>query len=379
MNYKHSIFIFFLQVAGFCCNAQNKAIILEFTHQTDTPVAFPNYFEDTEWTQHVVGHVKNWVSATFKASVVDVRKKNPITFVPYQVLQNTPLSITKTDYNLAIGIHSSLVSGLTSSKLAPHEGRLRMEVAVYNDRQKKIFKNKIKVDFTIIKDTSFYQEAWLSKEEFQEFYFHCVKMALRQDFIKKGYTFQQMPQKEYKLFVQQAHRLELKRRNRGRFEVLGEVPEVIELKFSAPSQREKEYSRVATVENTINQKSYRIKAILKSNYHPVDVKVYFSQKQQSIGVLQGDKTLEVTQLYGEIQGDDLVFTRNLDSQFVKIESNGVLWAMMDHKGGRIEDSARYLLYLLPSLTQMQKAKVLDLLMAETAYNAIIKYYEIETK
>ncbi|NJL14796.1 MAG: hypothetical protein HC913_18550 [Microscillaceae bacterium] len=105
-------FILFVSQLVFQVSAQNTtlALMARFEHQSEAPLAFPNYFEEALWTNSLMDKIKAWSRQQFNISELDYKRKDLVNFVPGLRQPAELRSIQQTGYDLALSVVSQLRS-----------------------------------------------------------------------------------------------------------------------------------------------------------------------------------------------------------------------------------------------------------------------------
>ncbi|MDX2302694.1 MAG: hypothetical protein NW226_07830 [Microscillaceae bacterium] len=379
---KIKIFSTFCVLLGTISNVvlsqNNSVIVAQWEHQTDTHIAYPDYFQDQAFTDSLKLQISDWLRENYAASTTDFKKRNPVSFVVVISPPSEPRSIEHTVYDLSLGIVSTLESGLTYDRYKPEEGLLKFDVWLLDRKGRKIFKNKTAVRFVIARKPSNPNEVYLSREDFYELYKAGIRAALNIQPTKKMHVFQQPDHEVYNQLISQSEPLGFYRVNRGVFEIRGaENPLSFRLDLEVPLVRRDTFSRTAEFINPFNQETYWMEASLISNQaHRMRAKINTNSEMVA---LEGFRTSEQFVLEANVKGNAWQMSRNLFSNLIKIQKYGSVLALLIYEGGDPSYDAHYGLYFSSRCTTLDKVTALNLIGMEALVQTVQKFYEAETR
>ncbi|NJO01692.1 MAG: hypothetical protein HC880_08370 [Bacteroidia bacterium] len=183
-------------------------MIVQFEHQTNAPVAYPNYFKSKTWTDSLLALTENWLHTQFNASVVDYKKLEPISFVPIIDYERPIRSIRSTAYDLALSIVSRLEAEGGETNPDASQAIFRVDVQLLDKDQRVIYKNKLKVPVQIAEDADFPGEVYLPGPDFRQIYEEALRAALYGEAKPQAYRFEQASHNSLQAFLEQAARLD---------------------------------------------------------------------------------------------------------------------------------------------------------------------------
>jgi hypothetical protein len=372
-------------ILGFICPilsiAQNKALIARFEHQCTMPLAYPDYFQNKLFTDSLLKITSNWVKSSFRASSVDYKRRNPITYMPGIMEYSAMRSIASTDFDLAISIVSTLLTENEIRKLPKNSSQLVIQVEVTDRNERKLYRNKAKIDLVIAESSSFYNERKIGETDFQNLYFDALNIALGLGGKAKSYAFQQPDDPMIVSFLEYADKFNFQILNRGAFEWQEAIgTRQVSLKLGTPLfvKEENRFERSATFTNPYQQKDYQLNAMLNSKLSD-RVTLHFYQQEVVTAILKSNESREEFQISGKIDDDKILLTRNLKTNFVKIFFNDDLKALLVYQEGKPDYDAKYDLYLSRQASVELRSELASVLLGEMLMQALRKFYELESK
>jgi hypothetical protein len=386
LNYKPLLINYLAFFLGFICPsfslAQNKALIARFEHQCTMPLAYPDYFQNKLFADSLLKITSNWTKSRFQAASVDYKRRNPITYMP-GIMEYSPVrSIANTDFDLAISIVSTLLTENEIRKLPKNSAQLIIQVEVTDRNERKLYRNKAKVELVIAENANFYSERKISEANFQELYFDALQTALGLGGkAKKSYAFKQPDDESIASFLEYADQFNFQVLNRGAFEWQEAIgSRQVSLKLGTPLfvAEENRYERSATFTNPYQQKEYQLNAMLTSKLSD-RVTLYFYQQEVVTAILKSNESREEFQVSGKMDDDKILLTRNLKTNLVKIFLNDDLKALLVYQEGKPDSDAKYNLYLSRQASVELRSELASVLLGELLMQALRKYYELETK
>jgi hypothetical protein len=355
------------------------ALMVEFTHQTTTPEAYPNYFQTAQQTDSLMAITKKWIQKTFGATTVDYKLKNPINFQPYMGENRQVRSIAHTYYDFAVSIISTLESGIDAKKMKSNEGTLSFKVEVMGKDGQNLFRNQVKIAFKIIQNDSLDSEIMISATDFSNMYLQGLQSVFKQTPKPKPFVFKQPSDDELNNLLAQSDLYSLQRTDRATFELIkDENKEIFEIKLKTPQINGDRYERYADFQNPFWNLNLNMEGHLESIY-PADVFVKFMLNQEPVGYVKFSEKTEGKLMIGKINQDEVWMMRSESTNFIKMKVNQQLWAVLKYQSGSLEQNDRYDLYLPRNATAQQKALLANIMMAEGLGDAVKRFYEVENR
>ncbi|MCU0446629.1 MAG: hypothetical protein MUE85_17115 [Microscillaceae bacterium] len=361
--------------------SQNKVLIARFEHQCTMPLAYPDYFQNKPFTDSLLKITSQWAKNNFKAASVDYKRRNPITYMPGIMEYSSVRSIANTDFDMAISIVSTLFTENEIRKIPKNSAQLQMQIEVTDRNERRLYRNKIKVDVVIGEVSGFYNETKISETDFQTLYFETLQATLGLKPKAKGYAFQQPTDQALVNFIELADRLNYQVLNRGAFEWQEAIgTRQVALKLSTPfyAKAENRYERGASFINPYTQKEYQLNAMLTGKLAD-RVTLHFYQQEVVTAILKSNESREEFQISGKIDDYKVNLTRNLKTNLVKIYFNEDLKALLVYQRGKPDYDAQYDLYLSRQASVELRSEIAGLLLGEMLIQAVRKYYELESQ
>ncbi len=354
-----------------------KILIINFEHQTNAPIAYPNYFADQAWSDSLLQFTANWLKEKFKTSVVDYKQRNPIAFVPVLGIPAPMRSIEQTDYDLVFRLTSKLESGLVASKLKRFEGKLTLKAEMEDRKQRRAYRQEVKLPFRVLPLKESLNDIFMEQADFQKLYEDALRAALRVKPAQANYLFKQPINETYRALQARSQAFVLKQIGRGSFQ-LAEQDRLLEigLTFKEPFQEGERYGRSCTTQEPFTDSITDLGAYLEANY-PEEVMVEVRNQQKNTGQLRSQITAEAYRLKGEVWKVPLAFSRHRIFDLLKFEINQRLVALGIPRQNSSGQYATYEFYLSQNLKEEHKALVVQLLLAEVLAEAVQKYYEVQ--
>ena len=364
------------------CLAQsqtNPAIISLFEHQTETPVAYPNYFQDKSFTDPLIQIIQSWLEENYGATSLDYKKIYPVSFVSVISPPIAPRNIEGTGYSFALGIQTTLESGLTMDKYKKEEGVLRFNIWLMDRKGRKIFKNKIASKFIIALKPNNPSTVYISKKDFQKLYLEGLQAALNIKPVPRPQSFQQPDDESLTKLVQQSEAQVFNRVDRGTFEIKSKSEHLKNtLTFEVPFQKIDVFSRAAQFYNAVNQKTYQMESSLK-NSQPGRINTEIQDDRKILARFQTYVTQEELLIEANLDNDIWELKRNLFSDQISVYKYKKLQALLLFKGGEPNYKAQYTLHLKPDISTLDQVTIINLLGAEALIQAVRKFHKVETR
>lgn len=369
-----SIIILYALLITSAYSQGSEVILVRFEHQTDTPVAYPDYFKDRRWVDSLLNHTQNWLKDRFSAQVFDYKQRSPITYLPSIQEDKGIRSIQSTVYDLALSVISVLESGLTLEKVEDNKGKLRFSIELADKNGRRVFRNYVSIPFNIVTRPEA-GEVYMGQADFRRFYREALMVAFKQKPKKTPYIFFQPYEPSLEAFINQANKGVFTQKDRVTFQLYQEKDSQSQdwaFTFSAPYTTKSEYGRGAEFSNPFNQLTYTFKGQLEERNYP-EVLIDINEGEDFIGRLKHVPSFEQTLLEGELGNDFWSLSRNLQSKLIKINRNEQIKAIFFFK-----EKGTYEVYLSPSLSKDELSQIANLWSAESIAQAVQKYYEVET-
>ena len=364
------------------CFAQSQSsptIISLFEHQTETPVAYPNYFQDKSFTDQLIQLIQNWLKENYGTTSLDHKKIYPVSFVSVISPPTEPRKIESTGYSFALGIQTSLESGLTMDKYKKEEGVLRFNIWLLDRKGRKIFKNKIVSKFIIALKPNNPNSVYISQEDFQKLYLEGIKAALNIKPVPRPQSFQQPESERFTKLIKQSEAQIFNRIDRGTFEIKSTSDHFKNtLTFEVPFQKKDVFSRAAEFYNAINQKTYQMESSLKNN-QPGRINTKILTDHKVLTRFEAYVTQEEFLIEANFDNDIWELKRNLLSNQISIYKYKKLQALLLFEGGEPDYKAQYTLHLTPEISTIDRVIIMNLLGAEALAQAVRKFHEVETR
>ncbi|GAB4399197.1 MAG: hypothetical protein OHK0053_18990 [Microscillaceae bacterium] len=356
--------------------AQNTTIALmaRFEHQSEAPLAYPNYFEEALWTNSLMDKIKSWSRQQFNISELDYKRKDLVNFVPGLRQPAELRSIQKTGYDLALSVVSQLRSQWPQQPEGNPEGELLVQVELWNRNQKRVYRSRGRVSFMVAPYPDALAEVNLSQADFALLYETALRVAFAEiPRPESPLHFRQPAPEMYQDFRKKAEKFVWQAQDRTTFILLGDTSQKAHLEFTAPYQLQKKYGRGGALTRPFATQALRLEGSLLSNA-PFEVEIQVFERQELVGRLKSYETPEQQELRGQLGKDHFRLMRNRTSGVVKIEWNDRLIALLEPQAL----SQDQLLYLAPSLLESLRADIFTLLMSEVLSEAVRKFYRYET-
>lgn len=351
-----------------------EVILVRFEHQTNTPVAYPDYFKDRRWVDSLLNLTKDWLKERYNAEVFDYKQRSPITYLPSIQEDKNIRSIQYTVYDLALSVMSVLESGLGIEKAEDNKGKLRFTIELADKNGRRVFRNYVNLSFNIIRRPEA-GEIFMGQRDFRRFYREALQVAFKQKPKSARYIFYQPLESRLQSFMDEAEQGVFIQKDRASFQLYQRQKDTLQnwsLRFTAPYTSKDEYGRSATLDNPFDQKNYTFRGFLKERTFP-EVYIDMSESEEYMARFRRSLNLEQTQLEGEWENNAWSLTRNLQSKLVRVRRNGKIIALFFHK-----NTDNYEVFMAPNLSNKELSQIANLWVAESTAQAVHKYYQVET-
>lgn len=357
---------------------KNKAFILRFEHQCSDPVAYPNYFDNSVWSDKLIKITSNWLEANFDVDKVDYKRKGTISYVPVvdHFVDLKERSLQFTAYDLSMTITSRLETGESLKKLRDNEALLSFEIKVWNKQERNIFRHRSKSRVVIIPNKRAISQAKISAADFQEFYEDGLRVALKQQQKARIFSFKQPQNITLEAFIKRASLGEVKVVDRINYALKVENDTVLETKNQLQNQyRDKnDYTRNCSVYNPITKKNYLFKALLKGEF-PNMVIINLYEEEEFFGRIQFIDTQNQTLMTGKINEYKVSFEVDKKTLFQKFEVNGNLKSISQKK----QDDNKFQIFFDKNINENSKTLFFHIITIKSLGEAMRKFYIIENK
>jgi hypothetical protein len=358
--------------------AQDAAFIGRFEHQTETPVAYPNYFENRAWLTQMLETLKESVKKRYNINTLDYKKLGTVDFVPGFRTPGEMKMFSSTAYDLLISIVSQIETGLDNEKMGISEGSLLIVVEIWRPNDKRVFKSRAKAKFVVVPYQNDLAEVMMAEEDFQKMYEECLEAALQIKPKPKPFIFRQPAPQFYQDFLGKADKMILNQKDRVTFELNQNVNQVLKMNMQAPYQQEKQYGRSGSLQNPLAEAdNIKLNSALFTN-QTYNVQTQYLEGETVLGNFSMIETPELREIKGYFGTVSYTLSRGFLSGIAKIEIESKLVAILKPEANTFSDTKNLELYFAPQTSQAIKAKILTLLNVEILSEAVLKYYRLET-
>ncbi len=358
--------------------AQDAAFIGRFEHQTETPVAYPNYFENRAWLTQMLETLKESVKKRYNINTLDYKKLGTVDFVPGFRTPGEMKMFSSTAYDLLISIVSQIETGLDNEKMGISEGSLLIVVEIWRPNDKRVFKSRAKAKFVVVPYQNDLAEVMMAEEDFQKMYEECLEAALQIKPKPKPFIFRQPAPQFYQDFLGKADKMILNQKDRVTFELNQNVNQVLKMDMQAPYQQEKQYGRSGSLQNPLAEAdNIKLNSALFTN-QTYNVQTQYLEGETVLGNFSMIETPELREIKGYFGTVSYTLSRGFLSGIAKIEIESKLVAILKPEANTFSDTKNLELYFAPQTSQAIKAKILTLLNVEILSEAVLKYYRLET-
>lgn len=359
--------------------AQNlKAFLLRFEHQTPAPLQFPNYFKNKFFADSVLQITEQWAKENFAVSSLDHKIKEPISYNITRSAFWIDRSIEFTNYDFVVQIISFIEEPHNNKRNQP-ESAMIFQVLVRDKKDRVVFESKEKSILHILPSDESVGEALIGEADFQKMYFTALLAVFKKAERARVFWFKQPMGDEISDFVKNSFKAKLQKTGREKL-VLVEDSLSNEFNFQMkPSyQIDDGYYRECILKHPGDGREYLLRAELKKE-SPDFFYIEMIYNKQNFGKLAGVKGEEQTTLRSKQDELDLIFSRHLGSDFIKLEKGNTVIAMLvkDKSKSAGENYEEYTVYFNTYFKKPEKTMLIHFLAAEVLMNALHKFYTLE--
>lgn len=358
--------------------AQSAAFVGRFEHQTEVPLAYPDYFENQTWVNQMLKTTQEALKNRYNIGILDHKKRGTVNFIPGFRVPGEMKMFANTGYDLLISIVSRLETGLDSEKMRVEEGSLLILVEIWRPNDKRVFKNRAKAKFVIIPSQNDLAEVMMAEKDFQKMYQECLQAALQLIPKPQPYVFRQPEPEFLQAFLEKSEKITLYQKDRVTFEIDQQEDKILKLDLQSPYQQDKQYGRSGKLQNPFNTNNdLTLHAALFTN-QTYSVQTEYREGETVLGNFSMMETPEKREIKGYFGEIPFTLTRGFLSGVARIEAEGKLIAMLIPQQNQQSEKQVLELYCSPRITQNLKANILTLLNVEILSEAVLKYYRLAT-
>ncbi|TAE07932.1 MAG: hypothetical protein EAZ95_17780 [Bacteroidetes bacterium] len=348
---------------------QEGFAFLRVSHYCPMPYMLPDYFQQEAWGDSVARVSADWLKTKLKVRKVDVKQHEALTYHPTRLpVEARGVNFSETAYAYFAELQTELTLGNKKKNLPElDKGIFSLYLRVFDQKQRKVLQESLKIHFTIQPDGAGKGDVWLNNAQFKTLYNKALRALMQKESIeKKPLNFMQMPSEEVSLFLAKANKTLLTTEGRGKFTwVRPDTAVSLLLELQTPHYEDKTYRREATFVRA-GKERIQLKGLLPERT-PQEVFIQFAAPQMNLAGVQNSEVLDLAET--ETKRNAWTWLAYQHNGLVKVYEGDELKAVFIKNEG-------YEVYLSPTCRNRDLQMIGKLLVAEVLVRALQKQYEV---
>jgi hypothetical protein len=350
--------------------AQKTLFLNRFEFQTFETQFFPNEFEGNKLGDSLKKKLENHFKKELGITEMASRKTPAIDYTPV-ITKDSPVlrSIKLTDFAYIAWVIGKIKTENNQKGLFVLEGE------VFDKEDRRVWRNKIKINFTFSKENYEKNEPLVSKNDIEKLFVYGFQKLFKENVNTQIFAFQSVENVSLKKFIQNCDTFEIIKRNRG--ELIWSSKKNnhnITLKLNTPYEKDGMYIRTAQFENPFDKEKYQIQAY-RANQRTYKRQVDFYIEKTAVTSLVIAENFAKNSWIGKLKEKYISLDYDKKTHKIQFFYQKELTAVLILKNKFDEKEMIYQGFFLKNTTEKEKAWLVNLLLTDELSHSVELFYQ----